>query len=107
MAERNQVYCDLVYGEWGRFAAGLTDEERRTRLEGIQYEVDTITRTHMADYFLLNHAIVKLAKNTVRGREDALAKKRGDVITVTERGPLTSMVIRRSNSATWRTICGI
>lgn len=74
MEERNQRYRDLVYSEWERFSTGLTREEKSVRLEGIQYEVDTITSTNTSDYFLLDYEIVKRAK------------EKGGVITATGRG---------------------
>lgn len=73
-AERNQKYLDLVYDEWSRYSQGLAAEEKRVCEEGIRYETDTIVSTNMSDYFLLDHAIVKRAKDM------------GGVITATGRG---------------------
>ena len=78
--ERNQLYRDIVYGEWEKYAAaaGLTEEEQSARLEGIAYEVDTIMSTNMSDYFLLDYEIAKRAKEL------------GGVLTPTGRGSAVS-----------------
>lgn len=78
--ERNRKYSDIVYGEWQAYAQSLTDEEKAARLEGIAYEVDTVTSTNMSDYFLLNYAIVKRAIEM------------GGVITTTGRGSAVSYI---------------
>jgi len=72
--ERNRAYEALVWQEWARYSAGMPDVEKHIREEGIRYEVDTITSTNMSDYFLLDHAIVKRAK------------EKGGIITETGRG---------------------
>lgn len=72
--EKNDRYRQLVYSEWAQYATSLNETEQQKRLEGIAYEVDTITSTNMSDYFLLNHAIVKRAK------------EKGGIITTTGRG---------------------
>lgn len=78
--ERNQKYEDLVWEKWAEYSQGMTEVEKRPREEGIRYEVDTITSTNTSDYFLLNHEIVKLAK------------EKGGVITATGRGSGVSFV---------------
>ena len=60
--ERNQVYLKLVDGAWREYRKHLSPEEQTRREEGIQYETDVITSTGMADYFILDHEIVKRAK---------------------------------------------
>lgn len=60
--ERNQKYRDTVLQEWKTYSAGMPDDEKQRRMEGIQYETDTIASTGVADYFLLNHKIVHRAK---------------------------------------------
>lgn len=40
----------------------MSDEDKQARLEGIRYETETIASTGVADYFLLNHEIVRRAK---------------------------------------------
>lgn len=77
-AERNQKYLDIVYGEWERYSKGMTDAEKAPRLEGIRYETKVITSTNMSDYFLLDYAIVRRAKEM------------GGVITPTGRGSAVS-----------------
>lgn len=56
----------------------MSDEEKQPRLEGIRYETDTICSTGVADYFLLNHEIVRRAKAM------------GGIITATGRGSAVS-----------------
>ena len=76
--ERNQQYRDTVNEAWIRYSSGMTEEEKRSRLNGIQYETDTIASTGVADYFLLNHRIVQHAI------------QKGGVITATGRGSAVS-----------------
>lgn len=76
--ERNQKYRDAVQQEWETYSAGMPDDEKQRRMEGIQYETDTIASTGVADYFLLNHKIVHRAK------------EKGGVITPTGRGSAVS-----------------
>lgn len=52
----------------------MTASARAEREEGIRYETDTIVSTNMSDYFLLDYAIVKRAKEL------------GGIITPTGRG---------------------
>ncbi len=56
----------------------MSDAEKAARLEGIQYETDTIAATGVADYFLMNQRIVERAKEL------------GGVITATGRGSAVS-----------------
>lgn len=74
LEERNKVYLDLVDEEWRRHSADMTEDEKAARIAGIKYETDTITSTGTSDYFLLDHAIVKRAKEL------------GGIITPTGRG---------------------
>lgn len=59
--ERNQKYLDIVRSAFEKATAEMPPEQRAERLAGVQYETDVITSTGMADYFLLDHEIVKRA----------------------------------------------
>ena len=76
--QRNQKYMDLILSEFERQTAGMSDEEKVLRMEGLRYEADTVTSTGMSDYFLLDHEIVRRAT------------QRGGVITKTGRGSAPS-----------------
>ena len=76
--ERNQRYRDIVHAEWEAYSAGMNDDEKAARMEGMQYETNTIFSTGVADYFLLNYEIVRRAKQM------------GGIITATGRGSAVS-----------------
>lgn len=78
--ERNQVYLDLVWGAWKRdrekyLASGHPESEY---IAAINKETEVITSTGVADYFILDHELVK------RGVE------KGGFITPTGRGSASS-----------------
>ncbi len=76
--QRNERYRATVDEAWKDYSAGMTEAEKQPRLEGIQYETETIVSTGVADYFLLNHRIVQRAI------------QKGGVITATGRGSAVS-----------------
>lgn len=76
--QRNQRYMDLILGEFDRQTAGMSEDERAVRMEGVRYETDVVTSTGMSDYFLLDHEIVRRAV------------EKGGVITKTGRGSCPS-----------------
>lgn len=76
--QRNQKYMDLILSEFDRQTAGMSEDERAVRMEGVRYETDVVTSTGMSDYFLLDHEIVRRAV------------KKGGVITKTGRGSCPS-----------------
>ena len=76
--QRNQKYMDLILGEFDRQTAGMSEDERAVRMEGVRYETDVVTSTGMSDYFLLDHEIVRRAV------------EKGGVITKTGRGSCPS-----------------
>lgn len=78
--QRNQKYLDIVQREWERYSEGMSEDEKAIRLEGIRYETDIITSTNMSDYFLLDHEIVRRAK------------QKGGVLTATGRGSAVSFL---------------
>lgn len=76
--ERNQKYLALVHDALETAIAEMTPEEQAARREGVRYETEVVTTTGMADYFLLDHEIVKRAV------------QKGGVITKTGRGSCPS-----------------
>lgn len=76
--ERNQKYLELVHEALETASAEMTPEEQAARREGVRYETEVVTSTGMADYFLLDHEIVKCAV------------QKGGVITKTGRGSCPS-----------------
>lgn len=72
--ERDQLYLKLVNDAFESASLNMSDAEKSVRQAGVQYETDVIVSTGMADYFLLDHEIVKRAK------------EKGGVITKTGRG---------------------
>lgn len=76
--QRNQKYMDLILSEFDRQTAGMSEDERAARMEGVRYETDVVTSTGMSDYFLLDHEIVRRAV------------EKGGVITKTGRGSCPS-----------------
>ena len=76
--QRNQKYMDLILSEFDRQTAGMSEDERAVRMEGVRYETNVVTSTGMSDYFLLDHEIVRRAV------------EKGGVITKTGRGSCPS-----------------
>lgn len=78
--ERNQKYLDLVWGAWERdkekyLASGIPESEY---VAAIKKETEVITSTGVADYFILDHEMVRLGK------------EKGGFITPTGRGSSAS-----------------
>lgn len=72
--ERNERYRELVRESWKRFRENVPRDKWPEYLDGIKYEVETITSTNTSDYFLIDYEMVKEAKNN------------GGIITRTGRG---------------------
>lgn len=72
--ERNEKYRELVRESWRQFRSDVQRERWPEYLDGIKYEVDTITSTNTSDYFLIDYEMVKEAKAN------------GGIITRTGRG---------------------
>lgn len=72
--QRNERYRQILRNSWHEFSKTIDPEDKQKYLDAIAYEADTITSTGFSDYFLINHAIVKL------GRE------MGAKVTLTSRG---------------------
>ena len=75
---RNQKYLNLVNAAFKQQTAGMTEEEKTVRAEGVKYETDVVTSTGMSDYFLLDHELVRRAV------------EKGGIITKTGRGSAPS-----------------
>lgn len=78
--ERNQKYLKLVWGAWERdrekyLKSGVPES---AYIEAIKKETEVITSTGVADYFILDHEMVKLGK------------EKGGFITPTGRGSSAS-----------------
>ena len=76
--QRNRKYREIVLREWDAYSLGMGDDEKQPRQEGMEYEMETIASTGVADYFLVNHEIVRRAK------------AKGGIITATGRGSAVS-----------------
>lgn len=76
--ERNEKYRQLIRDRWKDYRRTVPKERWPEYLEGIRYEVDTITQTNMSDYFLISHAFVEEYR------------KQGGSLTFTGRGSAPS-----------------
>lgn len=81
--EREQLYVKLVMEGYNRYYPNVTPEQREADMKELQYEMDTITQTRTADYFLSLYKIVQ------RGLE------KGGVLTETGRGSAVSYATNR------------
>lgn len=72
--EKDNELKQLVFSKWDSIKNTISKEKWEEYLEGINYELNAIIDTHMADYFLIDYKIVK------RGLE------KGGIITKTGRG---------------------
>lgn len=72
--EKNKKYTTLLTKKWKEYSKSIPEEEHKTYINGIQQEVNVIRNTNMADYFLIDYAIV----------EEAI--KNGGIITKSGRG---------------------
>lgn len=72
--QRNERYRNILRSSWREFEKTINPDDRQKYLDAIAYEAETITSTGFSDYFIINHAIVKL------GRE------MGAKVTLTSRG---------------------
>ena len=87
--ERNEKYRQLIRDKWREYRVNVPRERWPEYLEGIKYEVDTITDTNTSDYFLLSYDFVNRYKEL------------GGQITKTGRGSapsyLTNMLLGLSS----------
>jgi DNA polymerase III alpha subunit len=59
--ERNKLYSQLVTKKFKEYTKGFSKEEYDRYFEGVKNEVQVIKNTNMADYFLIDNAIVNRA----------------------------------------------
>lgn len=72
--QKDDVLKDLVDSKWKEVKKGISKQRHQEYLDGINYELQAIIDTKMADYFLIDHKIVKRAL------------ERGGIITKSGRG---------------------
>ena len=72
--EKDETLKNLVYQKWEEVKPTIPKERIKEYEEGIEYELNAIIDTHMADYFLIDYKIVN------RGIE------KGGIVTKTGRG---------------------
>lgn len=72
--QKDDTLKALVWHEWDKIKNTIREERHQEYIDGINYELDAIIGTHMSDYFLIDHKIVK------KGLE------KGGIITKTGRG---------------------
>jgi len=77
-AEKNTLYKNIILDNWKEYSMQIPKELHKHYQDEIKKEVRTIINTKMADYFLIDYAIVKEAI------------KNGGLITFTGRGSCTS-----------------
>lgn len=73
-AQKDATLKELVYSSWDNIKNTISKDRYEEYLGGINYELNAIIDTHMADYFIIDYKIVK------RGLE------KGGIITKTGRG---------------------
>ena len=74
----------IINQSWQEDKDRIPKERRKEYLEAIKYEVDIIEKTNMANYFLIDYNIAKIAK-----------EKYGGVLTNTGRGSAPSFYVTR------------
>lgn len=72
--EKDRIYKQLISNEWNRYKQTVPKELHKTYVEEIMKEVNVVLNTKMADYFIFDYELVKLAKS------------KGGKITYTGRG---------------------
>lgn len=78
--QRDEAYERLVWQGWDCYKPGVPEELHQHYESEIQNEIDSVKECHMADYFLIDHEIVK------RGKE------MGGLLTKTGRGSAVSFI---------------
>lgn len=74
----------IINSSWNEIKNEIPQERRKEYLDAIRYEVDIIDKTNMANYFLIDYNIAKIAK-----------EKYGGVLTNTGRGSAPSFYTTR------------
>ena len=80
----NEELKKVITASWNEDKERIPKEKRKEYLEAIRYEFDIIEKTNMANYFLIDYNIAKIAK-----------EKHGGVLTNTGRGSAPSFYITR------------
>ena len=80
----NEELKKVITASWNEDKERIPKEKRKEYLEAIRYEFDIIEKTNMANYFLIDYSIAKIAK-----------EKYGGVLTNTGRGSAPSFYITR------------
>lgn len=80
----NQELKDIINKAWEKDRERIDRSEWGKYIEAIRYEIDIIEKTNMADYFLIDYNIVKIAKEKYDG-----------VLTNTGRGSAPSFYITK------------
>lgn len=80
----NQELKDIINKAWEKDRERIDRSEWARYIEAIRYEIDIIEKTNMADYFLIDYNIVKIAKEKYDG-----------VLTNTGRGSAPSFYITK------------
>ena len=80
----NQELKDIINKAWEKDRERIDRSEWAKYIEAIRYEIDIIEKTNMADYFLIDYNIVKIAKEKYDG-----------VLTNTGRGSAPSFYITK------------
>lgn len=80
----NQELKDIINKAWEKDRERIDKSKWAKYIEAIRYEIDIIEKTNMADYFLIDYNIVKIAKEKYDG-----------VLTNTGRGSAPSFYITK------------
>ena len=82
--DSNKLLKQIINEKWKEERKYIPQERYEEYLNAIRYEVDIVEKTNMADYFILDYEVVKLAKEQYNG-----------VLTRTGRGSAPSFYINK------------
>ncbi len=80
----NEALKEILNNSWENIKSEIPIENRPKYIDAIRYEMDIIEKTNMANYFLIDYYIAKIAKEKYNG-----------VLTKTGRGSAPSFYITR------------
>ena len=80
----NEALKEILNNSWGNIKSEIPIENRPKYIDAIRYEMDIIEKTNMANYFLIDYYIAKIAKEKYNG-----------VLTKTGRGSAPSFYTTR------------
>ena len=83
-SDSNKLLKQIINEQWKEERNYIPKERHAEYLNAIRYEVDIVEKTNMADYFILDYEVVKLAKEKYNG-----------VLTRTGRGSAPSFYINK------------